>query len=108
MPSLVISDTPAGAPASPRQWVPHSERVFSLPGLLSADECAALIDLAEQRGFDAASVRTTAGTQLMRHVRNNERAQFEAPSWIALSWERLAALPLPRLDGEVAAGLSKE
>jgi hypothetical protein len=44
----------------------------------------------------------------MRNVRNNERAQFEAPSWIALLWERLAALPLPHLDGEAAVGLPKE
>jgi hypothetical protein len=73
----------------------HSERVFSVPGLLSSDECAALIELAEQRGFDAASVRTVAGPQVMRNVRNNERAQFEAPSWIALLWGRAAALLLP-------------
>jgi predicted 2-oxoglutarate/Fe(II)-dependent dioxygenase YbiX len=108
MSNLVIGDALAVVPTSPRQWVPHSERVFSVPGLLSSDECAALIELAEQRGFDAASVRTVAGPQVMRNVRNNERAQFEAPSWIALLWERLAALPLPHLGGEAAVGLPKE
>jgi hypothetical protein len=108
MSNLVIGDALAVVPTSPRQWVPHSERVFSVPGLLSSDECAALIELAEQRGFDAASVRTVAGPQVMRNVRNNERAQFEAPSWIELSWVRLAASPLPHPDGEAAAGLPKE
>jgi hypothetical protein len=61
MSNNVIGDALAVVPSSPRQWVPHSERVFSVPGLLSSDECAALIELAEQRGFDAASVRTVAG-----------------------------------------------
>lgn len=71
MSNMGIGDAHAAAPP---QWVRHSERVFSVPGLLSGDECAALIELAEQRGFDAASVRTAAGQQLMRHMRNNERA----------------------------------
>lgn len=105
MSNIAIGD---GLAAAPRQWVPHSERVFSVPGLLSGDECTALIELAEQRGFDAASVRTAAGQQLMRNVRNNERAQFAAPSWITVLWERLSDLPLPRLDGQVAVGLPKE
>jgi len=46
--------------------------------------------------------------QLMRHVRNNGRAQFEAQSWIALLWKRVAALLLPPPNGEAAAGLPKE
>ena len=71
-----ISDADALAYASPQPWVAHSPRAFSVPGLLLAGECAALIELAEQRGFDAASVRTVAGPQVMRNVRNNERAQF--------------------------------
>lgn len=65
--------SPELAPAQP--WVAHSARVLSMPGLLRADECAALIELAEQRGFSAATVRTDAGPQVMGNVRNNERAQ---------------------------------
>jgi hypothetical protein len=60
MSSLAIGDTPEGALASLHQWVHQSERVFTVLGPVSADECAALIELAEQRGFDTASVRTTA------------------------------------------------
>jgi len=41
----------------------------------------------------------------MSQVRNNERAQFEAPLWIALLWKRLTALPLQRIDGQAASGL---
>ncbi|NKI93552.1 2OG-Fe(II) oxygenase [Rhizobacter sp. SG703] len=92
----------------PPQWVAHSERVFSTRNLLLADECAALIELAEQRGFGAATVRTDGGPQVMSTVRNNERAQFEAPEWIALVWQRMAAMPLPALEGEVALGLPKQ
>ena len=103
-----ISDADAPAYAAPQPWVAHSPRVFSLPGLLLASECAALIELAEQRGFGEATVRTDAGPQFMRNVRNNERAQFEAPEWIDLLWRRMAAMPLPALEGQVALGLPKQ
>lgn len=40
MSTIETSDALAGLPTSPRQWVPHSECVFSVPGLLSSAECA--------------------------------------------------------------------
>ncbi len=56
-----ISEADALAHAPPQPWVVHSPRVLSVPGLLLASECAALIELAEQRGFGEATVRTDAG-----------------------------------------------
>lgn len=83
----------------------HSERAFSVPGFLGPAECAALIDLAEGHGFDAASVRTTSGPQMMKTVRNNDRVIIESPPWVQILWQRLSALALPVLDGEAPAGL---
>ncbi|MEO8153616.1 MAG: 2OG-Fe(II) oxygenase [Rhizobacter sp.] len=88
--------------------VTHSERVFSVQNLLSPSECDELILLAEQQGFSAAGVRTANGQKPMPLVRNNARAMFEAPSWIAQIWSRLAAMPLPSLESQIPAGLPKD
>jgi len=83
----------------------HSDRVFSIDGFLALQECAQLIALAAGHGYEAAGVRTSAGAKALPHIRNNERAQFPAPAWVKLLWERLARVGLPELDGQVAAGL---
>ncbi len=88
--------------------VVHSPRAFSLERFLSADECAALIALAEREGFAAAGVRTADGPKAMPAIRNNERAMLAAPDWVALIWQRLGRVELPRLEGESALGLPRE
>jgi len=85
----------------------HSERVFSVPGLLSSAECAELIALAEGAGFDAASVRTPEGQQAMPRVRNNERAMVEDSPWTGTLWQRLQAAELPVVEGQHAVGLPR-
>jgi predicted 2-oxoglutarate/Fe(II)-dependent dioxygenase YbiX len=90
------------------ELIAHSERVFGIENFLSHDECNALMAQAEQRGFIAASVRTVAGQKLMQNIRNNERAQYEAPEWIALLWQRLARVTMPILDGQSAKALPKD
>ena len=77
-------------------------------GLLSAVECQQLIQLAEEQGFVAAAVRTLEGQKSMPLVRNNQRTLLDSPEWVALLWARLAALPLPVLDGQSAVGLPKD
>jgi predicted 2-oxoglutarate/Fe(II)-dependent dioxygenase YbiX len=81
----------------------YSERVFTIPDFLSQAECEELIALAEAHGFEAASVRTSSGPQLMAKVRNNERAMFNAPEWKERIWTRLASASLPILDGNFEA-----
>ncbi|MDQ1830853.1 prolyl hydroxylase family protein [Massilia scottii] len=88
--------------------VAHAPTVFSIDGFLDARACGELVALAEARGFAAAGVRTAQGTKPMPTIRNNERAQFEAPDWIALLWQRLAAAGMPGLDGQAAVGLPRE
>lgn len=86
----------------------HTDTVFTVAGLLAADECAALIAQAEARGFEPAGVRTADGGQkAMAHVRNNERLVFESPQWVDLLWRRLFEAGLPTLDGATAAGLPR-
>jgi predicted 2-oxoglutarate/Fe(II)-dependent dioxygenase YbiX len=86
----------------------HNDRVFTVPGFLSPEECAEVIALAEQSGFDAATVRLEAGQQLLAHIRNNERTMVASAAWVDRLWFRLRRLPLPELDGARAVGLPRE
>ena len=81
----------------------HSERVFTIPEFLSPAECDELIGLAEANGFEAASVRTQTGPQLMTTVRNNQRVMFSSPQWKDRLWNRLSLADLPLLDGNAHA-----
>lgn len=93
------------------EWVmhiqTHNDRVFTVPGFLSPEECTEVIALAEQSGFDAATVRLEAGQQLLAHIRNNERTMLASAGWVDTLWERLRRLPLPELDGSRAVGLPR-
>lgn len=84
-----------------------SDRAFSIDGLLSPEDCNALIALSEDRGFAAASVRTDQGQQSKPMLRNNERVVFEAPAWRDAVWQRLSELPLPEVKGQRATGLPR-
>lgn len=81
----------------------HSERVFTIPDFLSPAECDELIGLAEANGFEAASVRTQTGPQLMTTVRNNQRVMFSSAQWKERLWNRLSLADLPLLDGNAHA-----
>ena len=89
-------------------WQALSDRVFHVPGALAPTQCEALIALANAHGFDAAQVRATSGTRAMPQVRNNQRAQFAAPDWVATLWQLLQSWPLPLVNGQRAVGLPRD
>ena len=71
--------------------------VFTVPGVLSIEECRALIERAESIGFLAASVRTRSGPKMMTNIRNNDRVNVDDPEIAGLMWSRLSSI-LPILD----------
>lgn len=82
--------------------------VFTIERMLDEAECQQLVALAEQAGFQSASVRTPSGQLAMPRVRNNERSLVENAAWVALLWERLEKVALPEIDGVRAEGLPKD
>ena len=89
-------------------WQVLTDRVFQVPGALTATDCAALMALAQAHGFEAAQVRAEAGTRAMPQVRNNQRAQLPAPDWVARLWQLLQTWPLPTLQGQRPVGLPRD
>ena len=73
--------------------------VFTVSGVLTANECRALIERAESIGFDAASVRTHSGPKMMTNIRNNDRVNLDDAELADLMWSRISSV-LPTLDDQ--------
>ncbi|AUX43224.1 2OG-Fe(II) oxygenase [Sorangium cellulosum] len=80
-------------------------RIFTVSNLLSPEECAGFIRLAEGRGFEQAPIGGTNVIDL--EVRNNGRLLLDDPTLAADLWERLAPWT-PRSWGQhLAVGLNE-
>jgi len=78
--------------------------VFTVAGVLTAEECLSLIERAESIGFSAASVRTHSGPKMLTKIRNNDRVNLDDPELAELMWTRIASL-LPDLDNQHPVGV---
>jgi predicted 2-oxoglutarate/Fe(II)-dependent dioxygenase YbiX len=87
-----------------RQLQTIDEDIFTVSNTFSRDECLDLIARAESIGFEAASVRTSRGPQMMTHIRNNDRVVFKDAELANVMWERIRSF-LPALDGQAACGV---
>lgn len=82
-----------------------AENLFTVSGILSADECRNLIDRGEEIGFQQAAVRTASGPKLIPGIRDNDRAEFTDPKLASVLWERCRQFVPPELDGGIAIGI---
>ncbi len=63
--------------------------IFTVSEVFDRDECSHLIARAESLGFEAASVRTSSGSQMLTHIRNNDRVVFDDVDLAGEMWERI-------------------
>lgn len=63
--------------------------LFTVPGFLSANECAALIHESEERGFGAAPIDTGKGFRIVPEIRNNTRVMVDDFAHAERLWARL-------------------
>ena len=85
-----------------------ADRLFTVAGLLSADECTALIERGEELGFERAAVRTAAGPRQLPGVRDNDRAAFADPGLAGELWQRLRPFVPDAADGATPVGSDAE
>jgi len=90
-----------------RQFQLIDEGIFTVSNVMSRDECASLIARAEAIGFEAASVRTSQGPQMMTQIRNNDRVTVQDAELAETMWERIHSF-LPMLDGCIACGVDAQ
>ncbi len=83
------------------------KHLFSLRNVMSPAECAKLIELAEQLGFQPAGLATGDDTyRVKERTRNNLRVMFEDTSFAEGLWARVADHVERRFQNHVAVGLN--
>jgi prolyl 4-hydroxylase len=83
------------------------DRIRTIPGAFSAEECARFLRRAEDVGFHAAPITTAAGFVMAPEIRNNTRVMLDDAPLAATLWERLGAAVPRRLGRFSAVGLNE-
>jgi prolyl 4-hydroxylase len=81
--------------------------VFTVPGVLLAEECADLVAKVEEAGFDPAPVTTAAGPVMLPGIRNNTRVMFDDVGLAAELFGRIRGALPERLFGGRAVGVNE-
>lgn len=83
------------------------DRIQTIDGLFTPEECDALVRSSEASGFTDAPITTGRGFVMAPEVRNNTRVMFDDPARAAALWARLGPwVPAERARG-VAVGLNE-
>jgi predicted 2-oxoglutarate/Fe(II)-dependent dioxygenase YbiX len=83
------------------------EDVFTVDDVMSANECAAVIEHAERAGFEAATITTPGGVRVENDVRNNDRLIEDDHARAADLWGRLREFVPAFLSGRQAIGVNE-
>jgi prolyl 4-hydroxylase len=81
--------------------------IFTVEGFLDPPQCAAMIRRIEAKGFEQASISTSAGTQLEQETRNNDRVIMDDPNLANELWTRIQEFTPRVLLGRQARGLNE-
>jgi len=81
--------------------------VYTIPEVLTPEECDACIAETETGGYTAAPITTVQGPELMPDVRNNSRYMVDDPDRAARLWTRVSASVPPMFRGCQAIGLNE-
>ena len=80
--------------------------IFTVADVFDAGACRELIARGEGLGFEAASVATAAGAQMLTHIRNNDRVTWEDAAFTADLWSRVRAYVPQEMNGFGVVGLN--
>jgi hypothetical protein len=81
--------------------------IFTISGVLSADECHEQIAFAERRGFDVATIEAREGPRLDREMRNNDRVIVDDMDRADRLWSRVVRFVPRRRQGRQVLGLNE-
>ncbi len=84
-----------------------SALVFTVDNVLSAGECAGLIDRIESLGPTVAPITTSRGQVMRTDVRNNARVMFDDPAFAKLLFDRIAPAVPHELCGMKPVGANE-
>lgn len=81
--------------------------IIKVPGLLTQDECRALIAKIEELGPELAPIITNTGIAVRTEVRNNERVIFDDDGLAQLLFERVRAKAPKEIHGLALVGVNE-
>jgi len=81
--------------------------VFSIPAVMTGDECAELIVKAEAVGFDDAPITMPHGFVMRKDIRNNTRVMFDDAALAAALFARIRDAIPPSLCDRRPAGVNE-
>lgn len=81
--------------------------IFTLEGVLSAEECRELIDRIEREGPKTAPINTPRGVRVKLSVRNNERVMFDDPDLANELFGRVKEHIPPQIHGMTVCGVNE-
>lgn len=84
-----------------------TEEIFVVPGLMSAEECAALIARAEDIGFEEATLTSPDGPVRIAAIRDNDRVIVADEDLAAELWGLLEEIVPIEVEGMRAAGINE-
>lgn len=96
---MVVVSEPALMPDPEGRLSWRNPLILSVDGVLSGDECEALIARIESLNPSAAPITTADGFVMRPDIRNNSRVMFDDPELAGLLFERVRPLIPPRLEG---------
>jgi predicted 2-oxoglutarate/Fe(II)-dependent dioxygenase YbiX len=91
----------------PQRIEHHGDRIVTVEGLFSPDECDDLVRLAESVGFSDAPITTGHGFVLRPEVRNNTRVMLDDRQRAEALWDRVAPFAPARRRRLEAVGLNE-
>ncbi|PZF74277.1 2OG-Fe(II) oxygenase [Taibaiella soli] len=86
----------------------HTDKIWTISGFLTPEECSELIAQSEQIGFEEAEVSIASGPQMMKAIRNNYRLMVDDEALAQRFWEELKQFCPQEIDGAVAVGLNEK
>jgi 2-oxoglutarate-Fe(II)-dependent oxygenase superfamily protein len=81
--------------------------IFTLDGVLTADECREMIAFANARGFDPATINAWDGPRLDKEARNNDRVIVDDLDLARRLWARVHEFIPRMLAGRQVRGLNE-
>jgi prolyl 4-hydroxylase len=84
-----------------------SDTIFTIPGVLTPEECADRIRMTEAAGFRDAPITTARGFVMRPETRNNTRVMQDDTKSAASLWDRVARHVADRLGPWRALGLNE-
>jgi predicted 2-oxoglutarate/Fe(II)-dependent dioxygenase YbiX len=87
--------------------VPVTGGAFTVPDVLTPEQCAEYIALSEKIGYEAATITTGFGAQLRPDVRNNDRVIYDDEQMAEQLWELIKPYFDMNVGERTAVGLNE-